>query len=50
MNDIKNVNVKLSSELHKELKVFAASQSQTLETVITNAIQHAVKKDATNDR
>ena len=50
MNDMKRVNVQLPIELHKELKVFAASQSQTLETVITNAIQHAVKKDATNDR
>ena len=50
MHDMKRVNVQLPIELHKELKVFAANHSQTLETVITNAVQNIVKKDATNDR
>ncbi len=51
MNDAtKNVNIKLPTDLHRELKIFAASQSQTLEAVITNAVQIIIKKDTTNDR
>lgn len=47
MNDMKHLNVKLPVELHKELKVFAANQSQTLEAVITHAVQNIIKKEVT---
>lgn len=47
MNDIKNVNLKLSSELHRELKIYAAAQSQTIEKVVTTAIQNVVNKEVT---
>ena len=47
MNDMKRVNVQLPVELHKELKVFAAHQSQTLETVIANAVKLIVRKEST---
>ena len=47
MNDMKRINVQLPIELHKELKVFAANHSQTLEAVITNAVQNIVKKEVT---
>ena len=47
MNDAtKNVNIKLPTELHRELKILAATQSQTLETVITNAVKIIVKDTA----
>ena len=48
MSDMKHINVKLPVELHKELKVLAANQSQTLEAVITHAVQNIIiKKEVT---
>ena len=47
MNEsMKRVNVQLPIELHKELKVFAANHSQTLEAVITNAVKNIVKEQS----
>lgn len=45
-NDTKRINVQLPAELHKELKVFAASQKQTLEVVVTNAIKDTIKEQS----
>ena len=47
MNDTtKRINVQLPAELHTALKVFAASQKQTLEVVVTNAVKSIVKEQS----
>ena len=46
MNDTKRINVQLPSELHTALKVFAASQKQTLEAVVNTAVKNIVKEQS----
>ena len=43
MSDTTRINIQIPSELHKELKVLAANQSQTLAAVVTNAVKNLVK-------
>ena len=46
MNDTKRINVQLPSELHTALKVFAASQKQTLKVIVANAVKNIVKEQS----
>ena len=43
MKDTTRVNIQLPAELHKELKLMAVNQNQTLATVIRNAIKDTIK-------
>lgn len=48
-NSVKRINIQLPSELHRELKMLAASQNATLEAVVNNAVKNIVK-ELSNDR
>ena len=49
-NSVKRINIQLPSELHRELKMLAASQNATLEAVVNNAVKNIIIKESSNDR